>query len=141
MLSPSFLPIVATPWRLLLLLAFALAPLAVPTPTAAAHELEKEMKKMGRAFREVREAEDPFEQIEPLEVMRERAQGMLEMAPHDADEEDHKEFLQGIEKLLGHIDEALLAANDDEASAVAAALKEMRALRKKYHEYFEVDDD
>ena len=96
---------------------------------------------MGRAFRAVREADDPFEQLEPLETMRIQAEKMLEMVPHDADAEDTEAFREGIRKLLRYINAAWQAADEEDTETVAAAVRELRALRKEYHERFDVDDD
>ena len=67
---------------------------------AGAHELEKEMKKMARAFKQAREADADENLVEALGKMRRHADRITEeMEPHDADDGDREDFREGMEKI------------------------------------------
>ena len=109
---------------------------------AGAHELEKEMKKMARAFKQAREADADENLLDALGKMRRHADRITEeMEPHDADDGDREDFREGMEKIQETIEAAMTAAKAGDDEALRDAFEAMRDIREEYHFRFDVDDD
>lgn len=126
-----------------LLVCFALFAV-LPMAAVNAHgggELEKEMKRVNRAFKQVRESGDPAIIGENFEKMLRHAKKIeSQMLPRDADAEDEEDFRSGMKELIDLIEEGVVAAAENDSAAVAAVIKRLRKVEKEYHDRFDVED-